>query len=61
MDIETIMIEMEMALLVGQKMRAAQVRYFKTRSRDDLVESKMLEAQFDAAAKDVLKKVGRSS
>lgn len=55
------MIEMEMALLVGQKMRAAQVRYFKTRSRDDLVESKMLEAQFDAAAKDVLKKVGRSS
>ena len=38
----------EFARLV-RAMRAAQVRYFKTRERDDLVASKVLESKVDAA------------
>lgn len=40
----------EFARLV-RDMRAAQVRYFKTRERDDLVASKVLESKVDAEIK----------
>lgn len=37
------------ALELGRKMRLTQVAYFKDRSRDMLIASKMAEAEFDKA------------
>jgi hypothetical protein len=38
-----------LAVLLGEKMREAQRRYFRTRSREDLVASKIAEHAFDHA------------
>lgn len=43
------------AITVGVAMRAAQVRYFRTRDRSDLVTSKTLEREFDKAATEAMR------
>jgi hypothetical protein len=40
---------------LGERMRAAQQKYFRTRSADDLAESKRLERLFDVAVHDTLR------
>ena len=42
---------------LGQQMRNAQRLYFKSRSREHLIESKEIEAAFDKAVEAVLKKM----
>lgn len=43
-------------IALGVKMRSAQKRYFKTRDRDALTESKALEKEFDAKAAQIMER-----
>jgi hypothetical protein len=44
------------ALEVGRQMRVAQIQYFKTRTKEALVESKRLEREFDRLCANALTK-----
>jgi len=50
--------DLESLVKLGQRMRAAQRSFFKTKSRDDLALSKKLEKEFDAAAESALAGAG---
>jgi hypothetical protein len=42
--------KMREVIRIGMEMRGAQRKYFRTRDRNDLLLSKQLEQQYDAAA-----------
>lgn len=46
-EVNTEMQELRNALRVGFEMRKAQREYFRTKSKDDLIAAKRLEAAFD--------------